>query len=235
MATTMKGPAAAAKARMRAPVVYAGSEQLPKGLQRAIDADGGVLPVDHVLNIPDEQLRRAMLPPLGGVKKTTTQQAVAMDEAPVMSRDSIAAAARDSANGMVADKSAPSTETMLGMQQKKKQRLLEKAKCRPSAEVMKSLPVGTAAFTLAPKLSDFKEGTYEERVRQHAAAMTKFSQNNLTSKAIEYETRVRARDAGLNTPNTRWNRAHHIFWEGTRLTCALYASGRGPGHARVPC
>ena len=231
MSMTMKGPAAAAKARTRVAVQY--REELPSGLQRAIDADGGVLLVDRVLNTRDQQARRAMLPPLGGAKKITTQQAVAMDEVPVVSRDSIAAAARDSANGMVADKSAPSTETVLGMQKKKQQRLLEKAESRPSAEVMKSAPVGTASFTLAPKLSDFKEGTYEERVRQHAEAMTKFGQNNLTSKAIENETRVRARDAGFHTHNMRWNLARHILGgdevhmrtllKRTGWTCACHA------------
>ena len=136
MATTMSGPAAAAKARMRAPVVYAGREQLPKGVQRSIDADGGVLLVDRVLNMPDKS-RRAKLSPLDGAKKITTQQAVAMDEVPVVSRDSIAAAACASDNGMGVDKSASANEALLSMQQKKKQRLLEKAKCRPYAEAIK--------------------------------------------------------------------------------------------------
>ena len=39
---------------------------------------------------------------------------------------------------------------------KKKQRLLEKAKTRPDAEVMKSSPCGAANINAAPKLSDFK-------------------------------------------------------------------------------
>ena len=138
MSMTMKGPAAAAKARTRVAVQY--REELPSGLQRAIDADGGVLLVDRVLNTPDKS-RRTMLPPLGGAKKIRTQQAVAMDEAPIPTSESMAAAARASANGTDADKSASAKEAMLGMQKKKQQRLLEKAECRPSAEVMKSAPV----------------------------------------------------------------------------------------------
>ena len=73
-----------------------------------------------------------------------------------------------------------------------KERLLEKVDTgRPWTEVMKSAPVGTAALTSAPKLSDFKVGTRDERVREHAAAMQRWGQNNLTTKAIEYATRVR--------------------------------------------
>ena len=70
MSMTMKGPAAAAKARTRVAVQY--REELPSGLQRAIDADGGVLLVDRVLNTPDKS-RRTMLPPLGGAKKIRTR------------------------------------------------------------------------------------------------------------------------------------------------------------------
>ena len=213
MATTMKGPAAAAKARTRVAVQY--REELPSRLQRAIDADSGVLPVDRLFGARDKGRRAvcSLLPELPGGKEGTAQQAVPMNAAPIPTSASMAAAARASANGMGADKSASANEAMLGMQKKKQQRLLEKAESRPFGEVMKSTPVGTAAFKLAPKLSEFKEGTFEERVRQHAEAMTKFSQNNLTSKAIENETRVRARDAKINTPNTRWTLAHHIFLE----------------------
>ena len=77
---------------------------------------------------------------------------------------------------------------------KRQQRLLEKV-CggRPTSEVVKSTPVGAAAINNAPKISDFKEGTTEERIRAHAAAMVKWSTPNLTRRAIEKETRVRRR------------------------------------------
>ena len=63
----------------------------------------------------------------------------------------------------------------------------------PTSEVVKSTPVGVAAINNAPKISDFKEGTTEERIRAHAAAMVKWSTPNLTRRAIEKETRVRRR------------------------------------------
>ena len=54
MATTMKGPAAAAKARTRVAVQY--REELPSRLQRAIDADSGVLPVDRLFGARDRRV-----------------------------------------------------------------------------------------------------------------------------------------------------------------------------------
>ena len=42
---------------------------------------------------------------------------------------------------------------------------------RPWTEVMKPAPIGTAALTRAPTLSDFNVGTRDERVREHAAIM----------------------------------------------------------------
>ena len=75
---------------------------------------------------------------------------------------------------------------------KRQQLLLEKVSGgRPTSEVVKSTPVGgVAAINNAPKISDFKEGTTEERIRAHAAAMVKWSTPNLTRRAIEKETRV---------------------------------------------
>ena len=202
MATTMNAPAAAAKARIRTRVKRYG-EQLPAGLYSAIAADDeDVEMLDRVQNERSKS-RRAVVPQLRRAKEVATQQALATEDMPNPTRESIAAAARESANGMVADKASPvATEDVLGMQKKKKQRLLEKMKTgRPAVEVMKSAPVGSAALTSAPKLSDFKDGTVEQRIRNHAAAMQKFSQNNLTSKAIEYETRVRA---GCFLEHTQW-------------------------------
>ena len=66
MATTMEGPAAAAKARTRVAVQY--REELPSRLQRAIDADGGVLPVDRVFKARDKGRRAvcSLLPMAAG-------------------------------------------------------------------------------------------------------------------------------------------------------------------------
>ena len=76
MATTMKGPAAAAKARTRVAVQY--REELPSRLQRAIDADSGVLPVDRLFGARDKGRRAvcSLLPELPGGKEGTAQQAV---------------------------------------------------------------------------------------------------------------------------------------------------------------
>ena len=104
MATTMKGPAAAAKARTRVAVQY--REELPSRLQRAIDADSGVLPVDRLFGARDKGRRAvcSLLPELPGGKEGTAQQAVPMNAAPIPTSASMAAAARASANGMGADK-----------------------------------------------------------------------------------------------------------------------------------
>ena len=88
------------------------------------------------------------------------------------SRASIATAVRESAQGAADKVSTESASAQTMMHKKKQQRLLEKVDTgRPWTEVMKSAPVGTAALTSAPKLSDFKVGTRDERVREHAAAM----------------------------------------------------------------
>ena len=187
MATTMRGPAATAKARTRTPVQY--FEPLPEGLYRAIAADE-VEVVDRV-QLAHSKSRRAVMSAVHDAKKGAAQLSIAVKEAPLPSRESIAAAARDSANSMGVDKASGKTETGLGMQQKKKQRLLEKGECRPYSEWIKSVPVGVAALISAPKLSDFKDGSADERVRQHAAAFSKWQGDNFTSKGIEYETRVR--------------------------------------------
>ena len=83
MATTMKGPAAAAKARTRVAVQY--REELPSRLQRAIDADSGVLPVDRLFGARDKGRRAvcSLLPELPGGKEGTAQQAVPMNAAPI--------------------------------------------------------------------------------------------------------------------------------------------------------
>ena len=63
---------------------------------------------------------------------------------------------------------------------KRQQGLLEKvAGGRPTSDVIKSNPVGVANIANAPKLSDFKEGSSEERIQRHAAAMTKWAVSNL--------------------------------------------------------
>ena len=78
------------------------------------------------------------------------------------------------------------------MMSKKKQRLLEKAKTRPDAEVMKSAPCGAANINTAPKLSDFKNAASQsEQRRLHAIAVHEFMQNNMTRRAIEEETRLK--------------------------------------------
>ena len=87
-------------------------------------------------------------------------------------------------------KSVTTTSTVPAMKQR---RLLAKVLGgRPTSKVMASAAVGVAAIIDAPKLSEFKEGSNDERVKAHAEAMFKWSSSNLTSKAIEAETRARA-------------------------------------------
>ena len=151
------------------------------------------------------------------------------------SRAGIATAVRESAQGAVDKVSTESASAQTMMHKKKQQRLLEKVETgRPWTKVMKSAPVGTAALTSAPKLSDFKVGTRDERVREHAAAMQRWGQNNLTTKAIEYATRVRKLRGGSNDrgffPPRYTDRARLIPW------CACASStrvcGGGLTHAR---
>ena len=71
------------------------------------------------------------------------------------------------------------------MQSKKKQKLLEKvAGGRSTAKVMGSAPVGAAAISMAPKLSEF------HTAEAHTVAMRAWCAKNLPKKALEKETRV---------------------------------------------
>ena len=177
----MTGPVAAAKARKRTP--------LPNGMTRAIADDGIQSHIERGCAINGSG---AILTGQGGARPRGANKTMSVADTTATSHASIATAVRESAQGAADKVSTESASAQTMMHKKKQQRLLEKVDTgRPWTEVMKSAPVGTAALTSAPKLSDFKVGTRDERVREHAAAMQRWGQNNLTTKAIEYATRVR--------------------------------------------
>ena len=85
----------------------------------------------------------------------------------------------------------------LPLQTLKKQRLLEKARTRPSADVMRCAPVGAANLATAPKLSDFRDMvlTDTERIRLHSEAMVKWMKDNVTKKGgSKVHTRTRSKE-----------------------------------------
>ena len=84
--------------------------------------------------------------------------------------------------------------TAMLLHEKKKQKLLEKAKSRPSAEVLGCAPVGTADIGSQPRLEAFVcEGrTSDEAIALHAVAMRDWMAKNISKKGMQKDTEVRA-------------------------------------------
>lgn len=80
------------------------------------------------------------------------------------------------------------------MQEKKRQRLVQKAESRPTATVMGKAPAGMMNLAEAPKLMDFRSmaATAKERSDLHAQAMHEWMKKNITKSAIEADTKVRS-------------------------------------------
>jgi uncharacterized protein YoaH (UPF0181 family) len=84
--------------------------------------------------------------------------------------------------------------TALLLHEKKKQKLLGKAKSRPYKEVMGCGPVGMADIGSQPRLEAFvTEGrSSDEAIALHAVAMRDWMAKNISKKAMQKDTEVRA-------------------------------------------
>ena len=173
----INSPAAAAKQRVR----------LPRGIDVLVATDR--MPgVDEAI----EETRRNRLS--RNKQGEEDAQRLRRDERSEVAKSVAPRKRAASPKEVTCEEAAKPSSTSSTVPVKRQQRLLEKVSGgRPTSEVVKSTPVGVAAINNAPKISDFKEGTTEERIRAHAAAMVKWSTPNLTRRAIEKETRVRRR------------------------------------------